>query len=60
MQAYLYDPDAACYHVPAYFQSSQYETFLDAIKRKGDNITVRVGYVEAISIGIDDKGDRCR
>ncbi|MBS5481069.1 MAG: hypothetical protein KHX46_08040, partial [Clostridiales bacterium] len=55
--AYLYDPDAACYHVPAYFQSSQYETFLDAIKRKGDTITVRVGYVEAISIGIDDKGE---
>ena len=55
--AYLYDPDAACYHVPAYFQSSQYETFLDTIRRKGDTITVRVGYVEAISIGIDDKGD---
>ena len=55
--AYLYDPDEACYHVPAYFQSSQYETFLDTIKRKGDTITVRVGYVEAISIGIDDKGD---
>lgn len=52
-----YDPDEGCYHVPIVSSSSMYVPVIDTLKKKGDTIEVRVGYVLSTKIGIDDRGE---
>ncbi len=53
-----YDPEQDCYHVPNTSSSSMYVPVLDKLKKKGDTVTVRVGYVLTTKIGIDEKGEQ--
>ncbi len=53
-----YDPEQSCYHVPNTSSSSMYIPVLDKLKKKGDTVTVRVGYVLTTKIGIDEKGEQ--
>lgn len=52
-----YDPDEGCYHVPIVSSSSMYVPVIDTLKKKGDTIEVRVGYVLSAKIGIDNRGE---
>lgn len=56
-----YDGDNGYYHVPISAiggsSSSLYVPVLDTLKKKGDTLTARVGYVPAANIGIDEKGE---
>ena len=53
---FQYDPDEGYYHVPLISSTSMYTPLVDTLKKKGDTIDVRVGYVLTTKIGIDDKG----
>ncbi len=55
--AFDYDPEEDCYHVPIISSSSIYIPVVDTLKKKGDTIEVRVGYVPSSKIGVDDKGE---
>lgn len=52
-----YDPDAGYYHVPNTSASSIYVSVLDTVKKKGDTLTVRVGYVLTTKLTRDEKGE---
>ena len=52
-----FDKESGFYHVPSNTATSIYVPVIDTLKKKGDKITVRVGYVHMTKIGRDDKGE---
>lgn len=52
-----YDEEQGCYHVPVTSSTSMYVPFVDTVKKRGNTVTVRVGYVLSTKIAIDDKGE---
>lgn len=54
---YEYDASAKIYRVPFSASNSAYTPVLDTLKKKGDQYTLRIGYVSAENIGIDEKGN---
>lgn len=52
-----YDEAAGCYYVPMYSSSSMYEGVLTDLKKKGNTVQMRIGYVPVMDIGVDDKGN---
>lgn len=57
---YQYDEEAAAYHVPVVadttINASMYTTVFDKVKKKGDTVTIRVGYALTSDLAIDDEG----
>ena len=51
-----YDKTAAQYHVPA-FTATLYQPVVDSVKKKDGAYQVRVGYVAAADITVDDQGN---
>ena len=51
-----YDKTAAQYHVPA-FTATLYQPVVDSVKKKDGTYQVRVGYVAAADITVDDQGN---
>lgn len=54
--AIWYDADTKQYHVPA-FASSLYQPVIDTVEEQDGGYRVRVGYVAAEDIKVDDKGN---
>ena len=52
-----YDPEGSCYHVPTVSSNSLYVPVLGTIKKKGNAVTVEVGYVLSTNVGRDEKGE---
>lgn len=52
-----YDEAGGCYYVPMYSSASMYEGVLDILKKKGNIVQVRIGYVPVANIEIDNKGN---
>ncbi|HBT65793.1 MAG TPA: hypothetical protein DEB10_14135 [Ruminococcaceae bacterium] len=52
-----YDESQGYYHIPSTSSSSMYVNVIDSLKKKGDRIEVRVGYVLTTKIGRDEKGE---
>jgi len=55
--SFEYDEKNGYYHVPSTSASSLYVPVIDTLKKKGNTIIVRVGYVLYTKIGRDDKGE---
>lgn len=51
-----YEEKAKQYHVPA-LTASLYQPVIDTVKKDGDTYRIRVGYVAAADIAVDDKGN---
>lgn len=51
-----YDKEAKQYHVPA-FTASLYQPVIDTVKKKDGAYLVRVGYVAATDIAVDNQGN---
>lgn len=51
-----YDTDKKQYHVPA-FTASLYQPLIASVKKKDGAILVKVGYVAAADIAVDDQGN---
>ena len=54
---YEYDAENQTYRVPFSVSNSAYTPVLDTLKKKGDRYSLRIGYVSAENIGIDEKGN---
>ena len=54
---YEYDAANQVYRVPFSASDSAYTPVLDTLKKKGDQYDLRIGYVSADNIGIDEKGN---
>lgn len=52
-----YDKENGYYHVPLVSSPSTYVPVIDTLKKKGDTVVVRVGYVLSSKVGIDEKGN---
>jgi len=56
---FLYDKENACYHVPSSAMNTDnfsYQPVIDTVTKAGDQITVRVGYVNVKDIKPDKNG----
>ena len=53
-----YDEEAGLYHIPTFSSSSIYVAVTDKLTKKGDTVTVRIGYVLYSKIGYDSKGNK--
>lgn len=51
-----YEEKTKRYHVPA-LTASLYQPVIDTVKKDGDTYRIRVGYVAAADIAVDDKGN---
>ena len=53
-----YDAVANCYHVPISSSSTMYVPVFDTLKKKGNSMVIRVGFVLESKIGRDEKGNQ--
>lgn len=52
-----YDSAKGYYHIPSVSSSSMYMAVIDTLKKKGDTVVLRVGFVSGNKIGYDNKGN---